>query len=259
MRAQLITVGRGLFSVRGAQLVVIAWLAIAITTGCNGGRSQPDDNTTTTANTSADDQQANAGGEQPAATSGSDSKPGAADTAADGSSGSADSETGSKGKSPKNDNGDGKQVVDATTPPAPQGNPADAPVRVISFDDLNIGMPIDKQFRPRMLEYEGGRVKELFGRRVNVAGYMNPTDTLDGVTEFILLRNLECKFGPGGQADHLVHVLMEEGLTTKFTDKIVYVEGVISLNPFPLDEPITWSIYDIKATKVSTTAPPRNR
>lgn len=258
MRAQLITVGRGLFTVRGAQLVVIAWLAVAITTGCDGGVSQPDDNTTTTANTSADDQQANAGGEQPAATSASDSKPDAADTADDGSSGAAaDSETGSKGTSSKNDNG--KQVVDASTPPAPQGNLADAPVRVISFDDLNIGMPVDKQFRPQFLESNDGRVKELFGRRVNVAGYMNPTDTLDGVTEFILLRNLECKFGPGGQADHLVHVLMEEGLTTKFTDKIVYVEGVISLNPFPLDEPITWSIYDIKATKVSTQAPPRNR
>lgn len=246
MQAQPITVG-------GTLLVVVAWLVVATTTGCNGGRSQPDNNTTTPAN----EQQATNGGTQPSATSGSDSKPGARDTAADGSSGStADSETGSKGTS---SNGDGKQVVDATTPPTPQGNPADAPVRVISFDDLNIGMPIDVPFRPRMLEYEGGRVKELFGRRVNVAGYMNPTDTLDGVTEFILLRNLECKFGPGGQADHLVHVLMEEGLTTKFTDKIVYVEGVISLNPFPLDEPITWSIYDIKATKVSTQAPPRNR
>lgn len=131
--------------------------------------------------------------------------------------------------------------------------------QLISFDDLNIGMQVDARFRPQMLEYDGGRVKELFGRKIVVAGYMNPTDTLRGVTEFILLRNLECKFGPGGQADHLVHVLMDEGLTTEFTDKVVYVEGVLSLNPFPTDEPVTWSIYDVQATKVSTKAPPRSR
>jgi len=137
--------------------------------------------------------------------------------------------------------------------------PPKSEVEVISFDDLNIGMQPDAKFRPIMLEFNDGRVKELFGTRVNLAGYMDPTDTLDGVTEFILLRNLECKFGPGGQADHLVHVVMQNELTTSFTDKVVYVEGELVLSEFPKDSPSTWSIYDIKATRVSLKAPSRAR
>ena len=154
-------------------------------------------------------------------------------------------------------NGAKNNNVPTSTTPRPPRDPNE--VEVISFDDLNIGMPADAKFRPVMLTYNGGRVKELFGRRVNVAGYMNPTDELTGVKEFILLRNLECKFGPGGQADHLVHVLLQGDATTSFTDKVVYVEGVLELNPFPEDEPSTWSIYDLKATKVSSKPPPRSR
>ena len=142
----------------------------------------------------------------------------------------------------------------------PLHSPAgEEPVQIISFDNLNIGMQVDARFRPQMLEFDGGLVKELFGKRINVAGYMYPTDTLKGVTEFVLLKNLECKFGPGGQADHLVRVVMAEGLTTEFTDRPIYVEGILSLNPYPDDEPITWSIYDLKATKISTRPPRRTR
>lgn len=132
-------------------------------------------------------------------------------------------------------------------------------VEVISFDDLNIGMQVDAKFRPLMLDYNDGRVKDLFGKRVNVAGYMNPTDEMRGVKQFILLRNLECKFGPGGQADHLVNILLQGKLTTDFTDQVVYVEGELELDPFPDDTPSTYSIYTLKATKVSTKAPPRSR
>ena len=77
----------------------------------------------------------------------------------------------------------------------------------ISFDDLKIGMEPDTKFRSVMLKANDGKVQELFGQRVIVAGYMDPTDAMTGVTEFILLRNLDCKFGPGGQADHLVRLL----------------------------------------------------
>lgn len=137
--------------------------------------------------------------------------------------------------------------------------PVETKTEIISFDDLNVGMPVDSVFRPFMLEFNNGRAKSLLGTKVNVGGYMNPTDSLTGVTEFILLRNLECKFGPGGQADHLVRVMMQGDLTTNFTDKIVYVEGVLELNPYPEGGASTWSIYDLKATKVSTKAPPRIR
>ena len=120
-------------------------------------------------------------------------------------------------------------------------------------------MPVDAKFRRIMLNYNNGRVLELEGKRVNVGGYMDATDRLEGVKEFILLRNTDCKFGPGGQADHLVHVILQDGLETDFTDRIVYVEGVLRIKEFPLDGPSTWSIYDVEATKVSTKPPRRDR
>lgn len=139
-----------------------------------------------------------------------------------------------------------------------QQSPSDE-VEVINFDDLNLGMPIDSRFRPIMLEYNEGRAKELLGRVVNIGGYMNPPDQLRGLTEFVLLKNTECKFGPGGQADHLARVYMKEGSTVDYTNKVIYVEGRIRLKPFPDDSPMTWSIYDIEATNVTTRAPSRER
>lgn len=135
----------------------------------------------------------------------------------------------------------------------------EAPAQLVSFDDLNLGMPVDSKFRNVMLEFNGGVVKEHFGKRIIVAGYMDSTDVMTGVKEFILLRNLECKFGPGGQADHLIRVYMAENETTSFTDQTVYVEGELTLNPFPEDpqKPYTWSIYDMLDAKVSTRRPSR--
>lgn len=148
---------------------------------------------------------------------------------------------------------------DATPAPQKIATPvANQELEVINFDYLNIGMQKDARFRPIMLDYDDSRIKRLLGKRINVGGYMNPTDTQDGVEEFVLLKNLECKFGPGGQADHLVRVLMQDGKTTSYTDAVIYVEGVLELNPFPEQGP-TWSIYDLKATKVSTRPPPRRR
>ena len=176
----------------------------------------------------------------------------------DGSSGDSSSTTANDTQS--NEEPEAKpDIVRNSEVDSPPQEPSSAVVERISFDDLNIGMQVDAKFRKIMLNYNDGRVKRLFGERVNVAGYMNPTDTMTDVKEFILLRNLECKFGPGGQADHLVHILLQGDVTTSFTDKVVYVEGELVLNEFPVDAPSTWSIYDLKATKVSTRAPPRSR
>ena len=131
-------------------------------------------------------------------------------------------------------------------------------VEVISFDDLNLNMGADVRFRPFMLQDR--RAEALLEHRVNLAGYINPTDRMTGITDFILLRNLECKFGPGGQADHLVHVLMQDGTSADFTDQVVYVEGTLKLNPFHSpDGATTWSIYDLHGVRVSTTPPGRTR
>ena len=150
------------------------------------------------------------------------------------------------------------KATDVTESPVSPARTSDA-VEVISFDELNLGMPIDSRFRPIMLEYNDGQAKELLGKVVNLGGYMNPPDELRGLTEFVLLKNTECKFGPGGQADHLARVFMRKGTTVDYTNQVIYVEGRITLKPFPDDSPMTWSIYDIEAVNVSTRAPSRQR
>lgn len=150
----------------------------------------------------------------------------------------------------------GSSKVDTGQTASVRSKPQDDKLHVINFDHLNLGMQPDVVFRPRMLEYNDGLARSLVGKRINIAGYMAQPDKLKGMDDFILLKNLECKFGPGGQADHLVHVVMQGKQRADFTDKVIYVEGELELKTFPELGP-TWSIYDLKATKVSTRKPPR--
>lgn len=154
---------------------------------------------------------------------------------------------------------DEPQAGRTTQKPADPALSTDVPkTEVISFDDLNLGLEADVRFRTFMLDDK--RAQDLMDKRVNLGGYISPTDRLKGITDFILLRNLECKFGPGGKADHLVHVLMNEDAAADFTDKVVYVEGTLKLNPFHApDGSATWSIYDLHGVSVSTTPPHRLR
>ena len=72
-----------------------------------------------------------------------------------------------------------------------------------------------------------------------------------------MLKNTECKFGPGGQIDHLINVLMNDGVTAKFRDKPVSVQGVLEINPFQGPDGNTWSIYDLACERVETYRPRR--
>src|SRR5205807_8610528 len=64
--------------------------------------------------------------------------------------------------------------------------------------------------------------------------------------EFILLKNTQCKFGPGGQADHLTNVILRADTATTFTPSPVKVEGTLKLAPFQGPDGNTWSIYSIE-------------
>ena len=120
-------------------------------------------------------------------------------------------------------------------------------VHKISFDDLNCGMQADIVFRPWMITE---RVKELDGQQVRIVGYMNPDVKQHGITEFILLRNTECKFGPSGQADHLIRVKLDPGVTTNFSSKPVQVVGKLIVNPFNGPDGKTWCIFDMTGKSV---------
>jgi hypothetical protein len=155
----------------------------------------------------------------------------------------------------KNSTSSGNSATDVKTPvasdpaaPASTSNGTTQPaaksteVHQISFDDLNCSMQADIQFRPWMLT---DRVKELDGKRVRIAGYMNPTDKQKGITEFILLRNTECKFGPSGQADHLIQVKLNKGVTASYSIGPLEVVGTLVVNPYTGPDGNTWSIFDM--------------
>ena len=119
----------------------------------------------------------------------------------------------------------------------------------ITFEDLLITVQQpDIVIRPWMFK---DSTTQLDGQKIRIQGYMLADAQLKGIKEFILLRNTECKFGPGGQADHLIRITMNEGQTAEFTDKPVAVEGVLTINPFQGPDGNTWSIYDMAAGKVT--------
>lgn len=123
-------------------------------------------------------------------------------------------------------------------------------LEVITFDDLILGMQPDMVFRDFLLT---DRARELDGKKVRLVGYMDGgVSQTKGIQEFVLLQNTECKFGPGGQADHLVRVLMKDGATADYSLNALQVEGVLKINPFNGPDGNTWSVYDLVGEQVKT-------
>ena len=112
----------------------------------------------------------------------------------------------------------------------------------ITFDNIILGMQADIPFRPWMLNED---VKELEGKRVSITGVMHGSVlNLKKIDQFILLRNKECKYGPGGQADHLAEVKMKKDQTIAFAgEKTVRVEGNLRIEPKTGEDGNTWSLY----------------
>lgn len=147
-------------------------------------------------------------------------------------------------------------AVEPATPPQPQPQrpPADrsttkpGDAEKITWDDLNLGMQADVVFRPFMIS---DRVKELEGKRISIVGYMHGGQAGQrGIKEFILLKNTQCKFGPGGQADHLADVKLKADSSVLFTPSPIKVEGTLVLEPFQGPDGNTWSLYRLEAAQV---------
>lgn len=113
----------------------------------------------------------------------------------------------------------------------------------IIFEDIQLLMQADTVFRPIMLTE---RAKSLDGQRIRISGYMLPDSKSKNIKQFVLLKNTECKFGPGGQADHLINVLMAKDATATYRDDAVAVEGTLRIKPFQGPDGNTWSIYDLE-------------
>ena len=134
----------------------------------------------------------------------------------------------------------GKPVAD--TPAAESKRPLPEVIIAVTFDDLNLQMQADMAYRDWMLT---DRAKELDGHRIRIVGTMLSDGQLKGVKEFVLLRNKECKFGPGGQADHLISVKLKAGQEVSYTTNSVQIEGILKIRPVNGPDGNTWSLYDL--------------
>jgi len=145
-------------------------------------------------------------------------------------------------------------AAEPATPPQPQRPPADRSItkpgdaEKITWDDVNLGMQADVVFRPFMIS---DRVKDLEGKRTSIVGYMHGGQAGQrGIKEFILLKNTQCKFGPGGQADHLADVKLKSDAAIPYTPSPIKVEGTLVLEPFQGPDGNTWSLYRLERAQV---------
>jgi len=133
-------------------------------------------------------------------------------------------------------------------PPADRGPSRPGDAEKITFEDLILGMQADVVFRPFMLTE---RAQELEGQRVSIVGYMHgAVESITKAKEFVLLRNTECKFGPGGQADHLAQVYLKQGQTIGYQLEAVKVEGTLKVEPYQGTDGNTWAIYRLEDAQI---------
>jgi hypothetical protein len=132
----------------------------------------------------------------------------------------------------------------ATPKPRGDGRPIS-----ITFDDLALEMKEDSVFDPKLLT---PRVKQLDGQRVCIRGFIYPSVMQQtGITRFPLVKNTECKFGPGGVAHHIIVVEMQPKASTSFTVRPIAVEGVFTVRPWTGPDGMTWTIYHMVGERVN--------
>jgi len=120
---------------------------------------------------------------------------------------------------------------------------------LITFDDLELKMGEDAVFDPALLT---PRVKELEGQRVRIRGFIYPSVFQQtGITQFPLVKNTECKFGPGGIAHHIIVVELKAGVSTAFTVRPIAVEGVLTVRPWTGPDGNTWTVYHLVGENVN--------
>ncbi len=150
--------------------------------------------------------------------------------------------------SPTTDPSSAKKEESPSAGTAKPKTPSRRPV-VITFDDLELKMQLDSKFSPDLLT---PRVRELDGERVSIKGFIYAAGVFQqtGIRRFPLVKNTQCKFGPGGLAYCVILVSLKEGVTTNFTLQPVTVEGILKVEPYDGPDGITWSVYRLVGERV---------
>ena len=140
-----------------------------------------------------------------------------------------------------------QQTKVEVTPPAARQRDVNAIVP-ITYEDLELPMEPDSVFADWMLTQ---RVRDLDGKRVRLTGFMCAGSVFNRshVKQFMMLREKECPYGPGGQAHHAVAVSLPD-TSASFTINTITVEGVLAVKPFTGENGNTWSVYTLQGISV---------
>jgi hypothetical protein len=119
--------------------------------------------------------------------------------------------------------------------------------RLITFDDLEIDLPPGGTFTESLLTE---RIRELDGCRIHIRGFMVPSFQQAGIREFVMVKNTECRFGPGEPPHHVMMVVLRAGQTAAFTVRPLAVEGRFSISLYTGPDGSVWSLYRLEDARI---------
>jgi hypothetical protein len=118
----------------------------------------------------------------------------------------------------------------------------------ITYDDIQFMLKKGQPYRRDRLP---NRIKVLDGKRIAITGFMSPSFRADGITEFVLMRNIGPNYGTEPPCE-VILVTMAPGTSTTYKLKNVTVTGRFTLEEFTVQDK-TWSLYRITAASVART------
>ena len=120
------------------------------------------------------------------------------------------------------------------------GGPTD-----VNFDDIKLDLKQGEKFRAALLTK---KAKSFDGKAISIRGYMSPSFKADGITEFVLMRNTQCKFGVDA-AHHFLRVRIKQGKSTSYTIRPITVVGKFEIKQFKVGKK-TWAIYELNDVSI---------
>jgi len=120
---------------------------------------------------------------------------------------------------------------------------ADDPLS-LTFDDVSFDIKQNQPYESSMLT---DKIKQYNGKTIRIKGFLAPSFKQSGLTDFVLMRNTECKFGSGDPVCHFIMVKMQGGKSIDFTVRPVSVEGEFRIDEFKIGKKV-YAIYQMKGT-----------
>ncbi|MCH8922512.1 MAG: hypothetical protein IIA67_05120 [Planctomycetes bacterium] len=110
----------------------------------------------------------------------------------------------------------------------------------VNFDDIKLNLKQGEKFRKSLLTK---KAKGFDGKAISIRGFMSPSFKADGITEFVLMRNTQCKFGIDA-AHHFVRVRIKGGKSISYTIRPITVVGNFKIKQLKIGKK-TWAIYEL--------------